>query len=70
MKNKTFQTAEQGATPIVYAAVNKSIEKKGGIYISNCLESSVNPQVLDSESRDRLFKLSLEQVQLKDFFES
>lgn len=59
----------QGATPIVFAAVNKTIEDKGGIYVADCLETSVNPQALDSSVRDRLFKLSLEQVKLKDFFE-
>lgn len=65
-----FQTPEQGATPVVYTAVNKSIENKGGIYITNCLDSPVNPEVQDSALRDRLFKHSLEEAQLKDFFEA
>lgn len=68
--NILFKTPIQGATPVVYAAVNKSIENKGGIYVTNCLESPVNPEALNLAIRDRLFKLSLEQVQLKDFFET
>lgn len=64
-----LQTPDRGATPIIYAAVSKDIEEKGGIYISNCKEISVPPLALDEEVQERLFKLSLKQVHLKDFFQ-
>lgn len=64
-----LQTPNQGATPIIYAAVSKDIEEKGGIHISNCKETSVPPLALDEEVQERLFKLSLKQVHLKDFFQ-
>ncbi|XP_015603425.1 dehydrogenase/reductase SDR family member on chromosome X [Cephus cinctus] len=64
-----FKTPTEGATPIVYAAVSKSVEERGGIYISNCKESPVNPLVSDASILDRLFELSLKQVRLNDFFQ-
>ena len=64
-----FQNPVQGATTAVYTAVSKDIEDKGGIYLSNCRDTHVNPLVKDQAICDRLHKLSLEQAQLKDFLE-
>ncbi|XP_076641405.1 retinol dehydrogenase 12 [Halictus rubicundus] len=64
-----FKNPKQGATSIVYAAVNKAIENKGGIYISNCLPSPQHPDTLDSSVQDKLMDLSLQQVQHKSVFE-
>ncbi|XP_014489388.1 PREDICTED: dehydrogenase/reductase SDR family member on chromosome X-like [Dinoponera quadriceps] len=64
-----FKTPEQGAIPIVYAAVNKDIGIKGGLYISNCREHSVLPMALESKIQKQLFDLSLKQAQLNDFFQ-
>ncbi|XP_032683277.1 retinol dehydrogenase 12-like isoform X1 [Odontomachus brunneus] len=64
-----FKTPEQGAIPIVYTAVNKDIEKKGVLYISNCRENAVLPVVLDTKIQQQLFNLSLKQAQLNDFFQ-
>ena len=64
-----LQTGDQGATPIVYAALNKDIEKKGGIYISNCKENSLPPLALEEQIQKRLFELSLKQAHLNDFFQ-
>jgi len=64
-----LQTPDRGATPIVYAATSKDIEKKGGIYISNCKEIAVPPLALKKEIQEQLFELSLKQVHLKDFFQ-
>lgn len=64
-----LKNAKQGATSIVYAAVNKAIENKGGIYISNCLSSYEHPDALDSSVQDKLMDLSLQQVQHKSVFE-
>lgn len=64
-----MQTPDRGATPIMYAAVSKDIEKKGGIFISNCKETAPPPLALDEKVQERLFKLSLKQVHLKDYFQ-
>ncbi|XP_011646895.1 dehydrogenase/reductase SDR family member on chromosome X-like isoform X1 [Pogonomyrmex barbatus] len=64
-----WKTSDQGATSIIYAAINKDIEKKGGIFISNCIELTVPLLAHDERVQKRLFELSLEQVQLKDFFQ-
>lgn len=64
-----FQTPRQGAISIVYAAVNKAIENQGGMYISNCRPGEIHPDALNSSIQEKLFELSLQQVQLKDFFQ-
>jgi len=65
----SLQTPEEGARSIVYAAVNKEIENKGGIFISNCKESSLPQRALVEETQKKLFQISLNQVQLDDFFQ-
>ncbi|EZA49899.1 Retinol dehydrogenase [Ooceraea biroi] len=64
-----WKTAEEGATPIVYTAVNKEVEYKGGLYISNCKELPIPPHALVEKTQKELFDLSLEQLQLRDFFQ-
>lgn len=64
-----WKTPEQGAIPIVYAALNKDIERKGGIYISNCKEYALPSAALEEKIQKQLFELSLKQVQLNDFFQ-
>lgn len=64
-----LQTPDKGAIPIIYAALNKDIEKKSGIYISNCKEAVPPPLALEEKVRKQLFELSLKQVHLKDFFQ-
>lgn len=64
-----LQTPDQGAISIIYAALNKDIERKGGIYISNCKEAALPPLALEEQIRKKLFELSLKQVRLNDFFQ-
>jgi hypothetical protein len=64
-----LQTPDRGATSVTYAAISKDIEKKGGIYLSNCKELLFPSSVGKEEVQERLFKLSLKQVHLKDFFQ-
>ena len=72
-KNKwlmfVWKTPEQGALPVIYTALNKDIEKKGGIYISNCKESALPSVALEEQIQKQLFELSLKQVRLNDFFQ-
>lgn len=64
-----LQTPDKGATPIIYAALNRDIEKKSGIFISNCKEAIPPSLALEEKIRKQLFELSLKQVQLNDFFQ-
>ncbi|XP_029170063.1 dehydrogenase/reductase SDR family member on chromosome X-like [Nylanderia fulva] len=63
-----WKTPEQGAIPIIYAALNKDIERKGGIYISNCKEYALPSAALKEKIQKQLFEFSLKQVRLSDFF--
>uniref|UniRef100_A0ABD2WPW5 Dehydrogenase with different specificities related to short-chain alcohol dehydrogenase n=1 Tax=Trichogramma kaykai TaxID=54128 RepID=A0ABD2WPW5_9HYME len=63
-----FKTPVEGATPIVYAAVNPTIEKKSGMYISNCQDSPINPLADDESLQNQLFDLSLKQTQIDATF--
>lgn len=65
----TWKTPDQGATPVIYAAVSKDIEKKGGLYISNCKELATPPLARRKDIQQQLFELSLKQVHLKKFFQ-
>ncbi|GAB1863445.1 Dehydrogenase/reductase SDR family member on chromosome X-like isoform X1 [Camponotus japonicus] len=64
-----WKTPDKGATPIIYAALNRDIEKKSGIFISNCKEAIPPSLALEEKIRKQLFELSLKQVQLNDFFQ-
>ncbi|XP_063992141.1 retinol dehydrogenase 12 isoform X2 [Diachasmimorpha longicaudata] len=64
-----FKTPQQGATTIVYAAVNKGLQDRGGVYLRNCLEVAVNPLAEDKSIQEKLMALSLEQTRLKTFLQ-
>ncbi|KYQ48094.1 Dehydrogenase/reductase SDR family member on chromosome X [Trachymyrmex zeteki] len=64
-----WKTAHQGAIPVTYATISKDIERKGGVYISNCKEMTVPSLALEEEVRERLFELSLKQIHLENFFQ-
>ncbi|XP_058808202.1 dehydrogenase/reductase SDR family member on chromosome X isoform X2 [Phymastichus coffea] len=62
--NVLFKTPAQGATSIVFAAVDPRMEQNSGQYTSNCREVAVNPLVNNEALQDRLFQFSLKQVGL------
>ncbi|XP_015115199.1 retinol dehydrogenase 12 [Diachasma alloeum] len=64
-----FKTPRQGATTIVYAAVNKGLEDRGGVYLSNCLEVAASPLAEDKSVQEKLMALSLEQTHLTNFLQ-
>ncbi|CAK9825962.1 Dehydrogenase/reductase SDR family member on chromosome X [Anthophora retusa] len=64
-----FKTPRQGAISIAYAAVNKAVENHGGVYISNCRPCKSHPDALNLSIQQKLLELSLQQVQLNDFFQ-
>jgi NAD(P)-dependent dehydrogenase (short-subunit alcohol dehydrogenase family) len=67
-----FKTPEQGASTSVWAAVGEELEGVGGLYLENCAQAvpwseekpwaGVLPYVLDPESAERLWALSVETV--------
>lgn len=64
-----IKTPREGAISIVYAAVNKAVENCGGIYINNCRSSPAHPDASNLLIQKQLIEMSLQQVQLSDFFQ-
>lgn len=64
-----FKTPEQGAVSILYACFEKSLNKQGGLYISNCREGISNSFSKKVENQKRLHEISckLVGVDIKDF---
>ncbi|KAF7995071.1 hypothetical protein HCN44_004543 [Aphidius gifuensis] len=67
--NIFLKTPEQGAVTIVYTSISDKIENLGGSYFSNCIKSPVHPLADDKLIREKLLKLSLQQVELVDFLQ-
>jgi NAD(P)-dependent dehydrogenase (short-subunit alcohol dehydrogenase family) len=74
---KNMKSAEQGAATTVLAAISKSHESKGGVYMENCGEWGLAKgrgltdygyaaHAFDPDSEERLWKDSYEMVGLKD----
>lgn len=53
-----FKTPEQGAVSILYACFEKSLDKQGGLYISNCREGISNSFSKKLENQKRLHDIS------------
>lgn len=53
-----FKTPEQGAVSILYACLHKDLEKKGGLYISNCSEGFSSGLSKNLEVQKRLYDMS------------
>ncbi|KAJ8668707.1 hypothetical protein QAD02_010370 [Eretmocerus hayati] len=64
--HRIFKSPEEGATPIVFAAVDPRVKNKSGLYLSNCLEARINPLGADEKLQDKLFEFSLQQLQSRD----
>ncbi|XP_075978994.1 polyprenol dehydrogenase-like [Anticarsia gemmatalis] len=64
-----FKTPAKGAVSILYACFEKDLEKKGGLYISNCTEGISNKFSKQPEYQKRLFEISckLVDVDVKNF---
>jgi NAD(P)-dependent dehydrogenase (short-subunit alcohol dehydrogenase family) len=73
----TMKSVEQGAATTILAAVSKSYEGKGAVYMENCgewgpakgaglMDYGYAPHAFDAESEERLWKDSNEMVGVKD----
>lgn len=66
-----FKSPEKGAISILYACFEKELEKKGGLYISNCVEGISCKFSKNIDHQKRLFDISCELVKIdKDSFGS
>lgn len=57
-----FKTPEKGAVSILYACFDRDLEKRGGLYISNCIEGISNRFSKNLQHQIKLFKLSCDLV--------
>lgn len=60
-----FKTPAKGAISILHACFNEDLEKKGGLYISNCIEGISNSISKNAEYQKKLFKLSCDLIGLE-----
>lgn len=52
---------------MVYAAIHPKLEGRGGGYFSNCMVFPLTKYVKDPQRCERLFNLTSELLQIKDF---
>lgn len=57
-----FKTPEKGAVSILFACFNEELQKRGGLYISNCIEGISNRFSKNLEYQKKLFELSCQLV--------
>lgn len=59
-----FKTPAKGAVSILFACFNKDLEKRGGLYISNCTEGISNRFSKQLDNQKRLFEVSCKLVNI------
>lgn len=64
-----FKTPTKGAVSILFACFDKDLEKRGGLYISNCIEGISNRFSKQVDNQKRLFETSckLANINIKEF---
>ena len=63
-----FQTVEEGARTIVFAAIEPQLEGKGGVYLTNCLiKEPVNDLAHDDTECEKLFKFTCNMLNIENF---
>lgn len=60
-----FKTPAKGAVSVLYACFEESLEKKGGLYISNCIEGISSKFSKNTDHQKKLFEISCELVGIK-----
>lgn len=60
-----FKTPEKGAISILHACFERDLEKKGGLYISNCIEGISNKFSKNVANQKRLFEISCKLVNIE-----
>ncbi|XP_055919607.1 retinol dehydrogenase 12 [Eupeodes corollae] len=67
LKKLIFKTPERGSRTIVYAAIDPSLEGKGGSYLSNGGKSPFHPDAKNPEKCEKLFKFTCDLLKIKEF---
>ncbi|KAG5672997.1 hypothetical protein PVAND_003078 [Polypedilum vanderplanki] len=62
-----MKTPEQGARSIIYAAISTELEKKGGIYITNCRPTTASKIARNDVNCKKFFEFSCEILKIKEF---
>lgn len=57
-----FKSPENGAMPIVHAAISPAIENRSGIYISNCRETPIKKYILNPSEGYKLHKFTFDLI--------
>lgn len=57
-----FKTPAKGAVSILFACFDNDLEKRGGLYISNCIEGISNRFSKKLDNQKRLFEISCQLV--------
>lgn len=65
---KNFQSVEQGARTIIFAAISRELEGKGGAYLTNCLiKTPVNELAYDDAECEKLFDYTCNMLKIENF---
>lgn len=62
-----FQEPQQGAIPIIYAALSPELENKGGTYIHNCKIFSTSEAAKSIDLQEKLFEFTKKLLDIKSF---
>lgn len=57
-----FKTPTKGAVSILHACFEDSLDRKGGLYISNCIEGISSKYSKNVDHQKKLFEISCEMV--------
>lgn len=72
LENLTYilQTAEEGSRCIVYAAIARKIEGKGGSYMCHCSQFPVSQKARDKEFGENFFDFTRKLLAIEEFGKS
>lgn len=62
--NIFFKSPKQGAISILYTCFEESLNKKGGLYVSNCREGISNRFSKNEDNQKKLHDISCELVKI------
>ncbi|XP_055382289.1 dehydrogenase/reductase SDR family member on chromosome X [Condylostylus longicornis] len=66
-KKLLFKTPEEGSRTVVYAAIGRKLEGKGGTYLTNCVHARCHPDAKKPEKCEKFFKFSCDLLGIKEF---
>ncbi|KAM8712072.1 hypothetical protein ACLKA7_012574 [Drosophila subpalustris] len=67
LKKIFFKTPERGSRTVVFAAIDPSLEGRGGIYLSNCSKGPVHASAKNPAKCEKCFQFSCDLLKIKDY---